>query len=343
MHFVSRINSPCKMVTPVTIRILAFATLIFDHCGNDALVCFSSLGGHAALFHRNHTNSETWVQHLSHTSSHISASILELINCPDGTKHTQGGGGYGQNWLWTEYLDTRKSPSEWVEVLDDTSECGSVGNTRVCTGNIADGEESCNSRWDDKMGSLTDETGEVYHWRNFTEEAAKENCEKPDKKTGETRCKWINLQFAQGSYRCVPAIQPGDRRFDEAHTSARHKAAAQKFYASWQRPLQPFMGQPAGALLASRTGGGIAGGNDRGNDPRPGSDLYNGANTFNKAFQRTRDICLKYKQSRTRLPHGRVRCLRSVSLHSLGAPTDNVLCLSQQFRWFADQNNLMQW
>jgi len=40
-----------------------------------------------------------------------------------GTTRCKNGGGQGQNWLWTERINTRLDPKYWTEVVPDSSEC----------------------------------------------------------------------------------------------------------------------------------------------------------------------------------------------------------------------------
>ena len=45
--------------------------------------------------------------------------------CRANGKDNKGGGGY--NWLWSDKIETRKSPQHWQALVPDASECQAAG------------------------------------------------------------------------------------------------------------------------------------------------------------------------------------------------------------------------
>lgn len=235
-----------------------------------------------------------------------------------------GGGGYGENWLWTEKMDLRKGPQSWLELLPDSTECGNATHPKKCkkTSVVRDSEDEdyCDSRLGEyfdkgfyglRYNEWTEDHKAYWSKTNFIKYATKK-CEGGAKKG---RCKLLRLPFRQGMLRCIPVVDfEKDPRWQTTPEWRRAKTERQALM--WTRPAQPFLGGVQAMFMS-------------GQKPPPdgnnliGSTNYNGRRTLAKAYIRAGDICLKYKNDNVTLPHTRVRCL------------------SQQFRWFSDEASFL--
>lgn len=228
---------------------------------------------------------------------------------------SDGGGGYGHNWLWGERMNFREHPTKWQEIVPDNSEClNKEGKPHKCPS-----EQYCVDKIKDyhDFGNQWDEEAKTY-WRNFTVTHLKKKCEEVSKDG--PQCVLAKLQYAGGMYRCVQRIdQATDARFSSKHTDHVGAKVTRKGYATWQRSVNPFGSGSQGFTLQylpppsdGETGSSAVGGGH-----------YSGRATLSKAYITTSDICLRYRNEANERPPSRVRCL------------------SQQFRWFADESSLL--
>jgi len=225
------------------------------------------------------------------------------------------GGGSGRNWLYTEFLDLRQRPQEWMEILPDNSECHdqSPGSTAVkqgrpsrCKDTATRGRNAafCDQRFEDFQGDF--KLGRQL-WRNFSFETIRHDCEH------DNRCLLVDLAkfgAVQGALRCVPKVQAADPRFqksDQENEFSKRTAdhffqpndVAQEFYAKWQRAVTPYMGGVDGSQKANH----LSGSQDQ----------------LMQGYRRTGDICYNY--------------------HGDQLPKNRVRCVSQQFRFLRDEGD----